>query len=174
MEPDYLVPKLSAMFFAPLPLQMHLLLQPFVPESALGVDGARQAPPLPCLSDKAAAFLGFHIACVGANHPSALRGSEDSLKNPWCCCAVCSVRSRERVKVGALARAALPSSSQPPAGLGSALPEPSETCITLLGGLWPEPHPPQGQAPLPLPAQNSSPSTADNTGVLQTLEAWRT
>lgn len=102
MEPDYLVPKLSAMFFAPLPLQMHLLLQPFVPESALGVDGARQAPPLPCLSDKAAAFLGFHIACVGANHPSALRGSEDSLKNPWCCCAVCSVRSRQRVKMGAL------------------------------------------------------------------------
>lgn len=124
------------------------------------------------------AFLGFQVACASANHSSFHGGSGDSLKNPLCCgvCVMESLCSRERVKVGVLrplSSPVLPSSTQPPAGLGSALPEPSETCVTLLGGLWPEPHPPQGRAPLPLPARNSSPSSADNRGVLQTLEACK-
>lgn len=147
----------------------------FAPESALG---ARRTWALPCLSDKAA-FLDFHIACAGANRPSSLRGNEDSLKNP--CVAECAQRNPSAQERGLkwacsspLSSPVLPSSTQPPAGLGSALPEPSETCVTLLGGLWPEPHPPQGRAPLPLPARNSRPSSADNRGVLQTLEARRT
>lgn len=60
MESACLVPELSAMVFAPLPLPTIFLLQPRgpLPQSpALGVDGALQAWPLPCLPNKARSWV---------------------------------------------------------------------------------------------------------------------
>lgn len=100
MEPDCLAPKLSAMFSAPLLLLPTATPRAFASEFARGVEGAHQAPPLPCLLDKAA-FLDFHTACTsGANHPSYLEKVSALML-----CGVCTLESLcsgKRVKVGVL------------------------------------------------------------------------
>lgn len=92
----------------------------------------------PCLLDRAV-LLHFRTACAGASHASFSQQKSGQPEEPLVLWAVSGrfPPLRRRFTVGVFGP--LSSPTQAPAGRGSPFPEPSETCVTLLGGLWPEP-----------------------------------